>query len=117
MGKLKSLPPRLAMAPPHLSLARPPEMTRSQFRLEAQPWRAWYGLGRWKKLRWQVLVDSGFRCAKCAREYGNTALLVGDHITPHRGDPALFWDRANIQCLCKPCHDGAKQAEEKQGLF
>ena len=38
--------------------------------------------------------------------------MVADHIEPHRGDPVLFWSRANLQCLCKPCHDSTKQAEE-----
>lgn len=27
-----------------------------------------------------------------------------DHITPHRGDLKLFWNRRNWQSLCKPCH-------------
>lgn len=30
---------------------------------------------------------------------------VVDHIVPHRGDLALFWDSDNWQSLCKPCHD------------
>jgi 5-methylcytosine-specific restriction protein A len=33
-------------------------------------------------------------------------------VIPHRGDPALFWPDANVQTLCKPCHDRRKQAEE-----
>ena len=37
---------------------------------------------------------------------------VADHITPHRGDEALFWDMCNGQCLCKRCHDRDKQREE-----
>lgn len=27
-----------------------------------------------------------------------------DHITPHRGDMTLFWDRDNWQPLCSDCH-------------
>lgn len=27
-----------------------------------------------------------------------------DHIEPHRGDPALFYDRNNVQDVCEPCH-------------
>ncbi|MDU9415206.1 hypothetical protein [Pseudomonas sp. zfem005] len=27
----------------------------------------------------------------------------------------LFWDRANWQPLCKPCHDSTKQRLEKSG--
>lgn len=37
---------------------------------------------------------------------------VADHIQPHRGDMALFLSEANLQSLCKPCHDGHKQAQE-----
>lgn len=40
---------------------------------------------------------------------------VVDHITPHRGDPILFWDSKNWQPLCKDCHDRFKQREEKSG--
>ena len=35
---------------------------------------------------------------------GVTLTLV-DHIVPHRGDQALFWDEQNWQPLCKSCHD------------
>lgn len=38
---------------------------------------------------------------------------VVDHITPHRGDYALFWDQANWQSLCAPHHNGAKQSIDK----
>ena len=37
---------------------------------------------------------------------------VADHIRPHKGDLGLFLDRTNLQSLCKPCHDGHKQAQE-----
>lgn len=30
---------------------------------------------------------------------------VVDHIVPHRGDRALFWDRKNWQPLCETCHN------------
>lgn len=40
-------------------------------------------------------------------------MLVCDHVKPHRGDERLFWDEANLQTLCKPCHDRDKQREEQ----
>lgn len=46
----------------------------------------------------------------------DTSRLVCDHIKPHRGDERLFWDRANLQTLCKPCHDSLKQVEEQSSL-
>ncbi|UYE89842.1 holin [Burkholderia phage PhiBt-E264.1] len=38
---------------------------------------------------------------------------ICDHIIPHRGDRRLLLDPANIQTLCKPHHDSAKQREER----
>ncbi|WP_348271565.1 HNH endonuclease [Bosea sp. Leaf344] len=41
-----------------------------------------------------------------------TATTV-DHIIPHRGDRALFWNCANWQPLCTHCHNSAKQRLER----
>ncbi len=38
-----------------------------------------------------------------------------DHIKPHRGDLALFWDRTNWQPLCNPCHNSLKAQVESRG--
>jgi 5-methylcytosine-specific restriction protein A len=38
-----------------------------------------------------------------------------DHITPHRGNPALFWDELNWQPLCAACHS-RKTASEDGGF-
>ncbi|WP_234463967.1 HNH endonuclease signature motif containing protein [Paracoccus caeni] len=35
-----------------------------------------------------------------------------DHIIPHRGDEARFWNVNNLQCLCKVCHSTTKQRQE-----
>lgn len=48
-------------------------------------------------------------CRRC----GAPATLV-DHITPHKGNQVLFWNRANWQPLCTPCHSRAKQSEERR---
>jgi len=45
----------------------------------------------------------------CADPYHvhGARLVLGtqtDHIIPHRGDQALFWDETNWQRLCLPCH-------------
>lgn len=44
-----------------------------------------------------------------------TAATVVDHITPHKGDTALFWDQSNWQSLCASCHNSHKQRLEKSG--
>ena len=43
------------------------------------------------------------------------AATVVDHIRPHQGDKALFWDSDNWQPLCKRCHD-VKTAREDGGF-
>ncbi|TPW26386.1 HNH endonuclease signature motif containing protein [Pararhizobium mangrovi] len=63
---------------------------------------------RWEAARRDYLDAFPF-CRRC----GNPATIV-DHITPHRGDDRLFWDRSNWQPLCAPCHNRHKQREEHQ---
>ena len=48
-------------------------------------------------------------CATC----GHSATVL-DHIRPHRGNLALFWDQTNWQGLCYRCH-GKKTALETWG--
>ncbi len=98
----------------------------------ASPLRAKYKTAAWQRLRWSILVRDGFTCQRCGWEHplatkaralqaigradlieGRAPELVADHRRPHRGDEALFWADGNLQCLCKGCHDGAKQSEER----
>lgn len=95
----------------HTSLA--PDKTYDEKRQANTAWRKWYKLKRWTDMRWQVLVDACFTCARCGKFEGKTSKLVADHRRPHRGNPDLFWDRQNLQCLCSECHDGAKRQEER----
>lgn len=74
-----------------------------------------YG-SRWQKARAGFLRSHPL-CALCAAVGRAELATVVDHITPHRGDQALFWDRANWQPLCAPCHNAVKQAEEKSGFL
>ena len=48
-------------------------------------------------------------CVRC----GARASIV-DHIQPHKGSVALFWNPSNWQPMCTPCHSGAKQREERR---
>lgn len=114
MTKLKTVRPLVSTLRPKLGYTPADERARSRFRDDTQPWRAWYKTARWQKLRWRVLVRAGFTCRMCGKIDGNTSRLVADHVTPHRGDEALFWDDSNLQCLCAdPCHNSKKQAEER----
>ena len=69
----------------------------------------------WTKARAAYLASHPL-CARCQRDGRVTAAGVVDHIVPHRGDKALFWDSdGNWQPLCKPCHD-RKTATEDGGF-
>ena len=48
-------------------------------------------------------------CARCS-----APATVLHHVIPHRGDRAVFWDRNNWAAVCKPCHDGPLQSQEKR---
>lgn len=84
-------------------------------RNRSKPWRKWYKLAAWKRLRAQRLAVEPL-CRMCRDDGRVTVANVCDHIRPHKGNRALFFDFANTQSLCKPCHDGAKQRMEKAGV-
>jgi 5-methylcytosine-specific restriction endonuclease McrA len=54
-------------------------------------------------------------CHYCALERRASIATLVDHLYPHQGDVALFWRRDLWVSSCKPCHDGFKQAIERQG--
>lgn len=68
---------------------------------------------RWQKAR-ETFLRRHPLCKMCEAEGRLTPATIVDHIIPHRGDQALFWDTGNWQPLCKPHHDKVKQAEEKR---
>lgn len=72
-----------------------------------------YG-SRWQKAREGFLRNNPL-CAHHMERGEIMPATVVDHVIPHKGDKALFWDRANWQPLCKPCHD-AKTAREDGGF-
>lgn len=72
-----------------------------------------YG-SRWQRAR-RHWLDAHPLCRLCERQGVTTAATVVDHVTPHRGDQTLFWDRSNWQSLCETCHNAAKQSQEKSG--
>lgn len=61
----------------------------------------------WRKARLAFLALHP-SCALCF-----APATVVDHITPHRGDDALFWNPLNWQPLCESCHNRAKQRQER----
>lgn len=66
-----------------------------------RPSAAKQGYGRkWQAARAAFLKAHPY----CACGCGRLSETV-DHITPHRGDRTLFWDRKNWQAMAKVCHD------------
>ena len=72
-----------------------------------------YRGARWDRLRLAQLNKAPL-CEKCQKTSHVIPATVVDHIKPHRGDTALFFDAGNLQSLCKPCHD-RKTADEVFG--
>lgn len=68
---------------------------------------------RWRLARANFLARHPL-CAMCHAARRVVPATVVDHITPHRGDMAIFWDTSNWQALCAPCH-GAKTVREGLG--
>lgn len=109
------------MIPRRIALPSREEIERDydRARRENLEYRKWYKTARWQRLRLFVLQRDGYVCQQTG------VLLTGkspepdspvvDHITPHRGDPELFWDVANLQSVAKSWHDSTKQALEKSG--
>lgn len=65
----------------------------------------------WQKARLRHLQDNPL-CVFCLKEKRITLATVVDHIIPHRGDQALFWDAGNWQSLCPTHHSSDKQRLE-----
>jgi hypothetical protein len=74
--------------------------------------RKLYNLAAWKRARAAQLREHPL--CRMHMDLGQTVeATVVDHITPHKGDMVRFLDGENLQSLCKPCHDGHKQAQER----
>jgi 5-methylcytosine-specific restriction endonuclease McrA len=69
-----------------------------------------YG-SRWQSARKRFLMSNPI-CAMCQAQGRLEFATVVDHIKPHEGDQALFWDEANWQALCKAHHDSDKKLSE-----
>ena len=69
---------------------------------------------KWQQARAGFLKSHPL-CADHLKRGQVVAASVVDHITPHRGDQNLFWDKSNWQPLCQSCHN-AKTAREDGGF-
>lgn len=119
MARLTRPPATLAAAPVAVGFSdrAAAQRARDQARRQTNEARRLYNTARWRALRLVILERDSWTC----RQTG--ALLIGrapapnspvvDHIRPHRGDLALFWDPDNLQAVAKGWHDTEKQRQEK----
>jgi 5-methylcytosine-specific restriction protein A len=81
---------------------------------QCAPWYAvaqrWYHSARWRLARLAFLRRHP-QCAACLTRDVHEPATIVDHLIAHRGDGALFWNEANWQALCKPCHDAKTRTE------
>lgn len=87
--------------------AKPLEQQRDK----ARPWRRWYGLAIWKRIRAQQLALQPY-CERHLRRSVVVLASIVNHVDRHNGD----WDRfisGPFESLCKTCHDSDVQREEK----
>lgn len=88
-------------------------------RTQSLAWRHLYKGRAWQALRRDTLARDAMACRLCGVlciGLGQHELApVVDHITPHKGDLSRFYNPANLQTLCKRCHDTRKRAAELRG--
>jgi 5-methylcytosine-specific restriction protein A len=92
-----------------------PNRERERADSDRQPWHAWYGLARWKRLRLRQLSQHPL-CAFCLAAGVIEPATICDHVEPHRGDEKMFW-AGPFQSLCKPHHDATKRRAETKGYL
>lgn len=66
---------------------------------------------KWQQARAGWLQKSPL-CVRCEARGRVVVATDVDHIKPHRGDMALFWDRSNWQSLCASCHSVKTSSED-----
>lgn len=59
---------------------------------------------RWKRAKTLFLNEHPL-CVDCESRGKVIEATRVDHIIPHRGDKALFWDQGNWQSMCETCHN------------
>lgn len=104
-NKLRSLDARLSPLPSRLAAG---DSWRDE---KGSSTARGYGYA-WQQARLAFLQVNPL-CVMCQARGRVTAATVVDHVRPHRGDMVIFWDRANWQALCKPCHDSDKAKIER----
>ena len=67
--------------------------------MPSDPIHSW----RWRRVR-RIVLSSEPLCRMCKQQGYVTAATEVDHIKP-RDEGGDMWDRANLQPLCRECHE------------
>lgn len=70
-----------------------------------------YSTTRWRMMRKAFLAQHPL-CQMCEAKGEYRQATIVDHVIPHKGDEALFWDSNNWAALCKRCHDSKTAASD-----
>jgi len=76
--------------------------------------RKLYRSRRWQAERLAFLREQPL-CVDCEAHGVIRPANVVDHIDPHRGDEAVFWDTNRWQALCASCH--SRKTAKSDGGF
>jgi 5-methylcytosine-specific restriction protein A len=79
------------------------------------PAKLGYG-SAWQKARKRFLFSHPL-CVECLKEGRYVKATDVDHIIPHRGDQALFWDESNWQALCHRCHSRKTRRQDQTPTY
>lgn len=60
----------------------------------------------WRKIRMEVLIRDGAKCACCGATSKSGRTMHVDHIKPRQAHPELALTLANLQVLCDVCNYG-----------
>lgn len=104
MPKLTTLKPRIQSMPAGVQTIQPGSWRTDGMSAASRGYDHAWRKRREAQLRTEPL------CRYCAQEGRVTPATVADHVTPHRGDAALF--AGPLQSLCEACHGGRKAKEE-----
>ena len=86
---------------------------RTKMSIEPEALRRLRGSRRYRTWRARILRHEPL-CRLCAEAGFTVAAEHIDHIEPAHLVPERFWDRTNIQPLCRECHE-RKHAQRRAG--
>lgn len=95
---------------------RPPHVRRPADLARETDGRRGSARERGYSTRWDAASAAYLRghplCVGCLARERTEAAILTDHVIPHHGEVALFWDRDNWQAACGFCHNAVKQRLE-----